>query len=68
VELRDRCVRRLDALDTAQSLVDLNLPGFNLYELRGKPLRYSIHVSGPWAITFEWIPPKAQRVDLEQYH
>jgi plasmid maintenance system killer protein len=28
----------------------------------------SIHVNGPWCITFEWQDGKALRVDLEQYH
>jgi len=36
--------------------------------LRGKPQRYTIHVNGPWCITFEWQDGKALRVDLEQYH
>jgi toxin HigB-1 len=34
----------------------------------GKPQRYSIHVNGPWCITFEWEGSEALRVDLEQYH
>jgi len=50
------------------SLNDLNLPGFNLHPLHGKPARHSIHVSGAWTITFEWDAPVARRVDLEQYH
>ena len=66
--LRQRCMDILDTLEAAQSLKDLNLPGYNLHELHEEPLRYSIHVNGPWAITFEWNAPKAFRVDLEQYH
>jgi len=34
----------------------------------GIPKRYSIHVNGPWCITFEWEEGEALRVDLEQYH
>ena len=67
-DLRDRCVRRLDALDQAESLQELNLPGFDFHPLRGKPQRYSIHVNGPWCITFEWKEGNATSVDLEQYH
>lgn len=63
-----RCQRRLAALDLADSLEDLNIPGFNFHGLQGKPKRYSIHVNGPWRITFEWIDGNAFRVDLEQYH
>jgi proteic killer suppression protein len=67
-DLVKRCRSRLTALDVAESLADLNVPGFNFHRLRGKPERYSIHVNGPWAITFEWIDGDAWRVDLEQYH
>jgi len=63
-----RCKLRLDALNAATDLAQLNAGGFNFHPLRGKPQRYSIHVNGPWAITFEWEAPHAIRVDLEQYH
>ena len=36
--------------------------------LRTSGVRYSIHVSGKWCITFEWLAPRASRVNLEQYH
>ncbi len=29
---------------------------------------HSIHVNGPWCITFEWEEGEALRVNLEQYH
>lgn len=67
-DLWERCATRLDALDRAESLADLHLPGFDFHALAGKPLRYTIHVSGPWCITFEWGEGDAWRVDLEQYH
>ncbi len=67
-DLRRRCITRLDALDQAAVLADLNVPGFNFHGLEGSPKRYSIHVNGPWAITFEWVDGDAWRVDLEQYH
>jgi len=66
--LRQRCSDRLEALDAATKLEDLNLPGYDLHQLHSTPLRYSIHVNGPWAITFEWEAPHAIRADLEQYH
>lgn len=66
--LQNRCARRLDALDAATDLKHLNLPGFNFHDLKTKPVRYSIHINGPWAITFEWEKGNALRVDLEQYH
>jgi toxin HigB-1 len=66
--LVQRCLRRLDALDRAVRPEDLNVPGFDFHLLRGKPQRYTIHVNGPWCITFEWDRNDAVRVDLEQYH
>ena len=67
-DLHSRCLRRLEALDQADVLKDLNVPGFNFHGLLGVPKRYSIHVNGPWCITFEWKEGEALRVDLEQYH
>ena len=66
--LRERILVRLDALDSATSLSQLSRPGFDFHPLRGTPRRYSIHVNGPWCITFEWDGGTATRVDLEQYH
>ncbi len=64
-----RCtLRRLDVLDQAETGQELNLPGFIYHPLRGRPKRYSLHVNGPWCITFEWSRGEAQRVDLEQVH
>ncbi len=67
-DLQARCLRRLETLDQAESLTDLDVPGFNFHGLQGTPKRYSIHVNGPWCITFEWETSDALRVDLEQYH
>ena len=64
----DRIIRRLDAIDVAMALIDLNLPGFDLHPLRTKPVRHSIHVNGPWCLTFEWEDDTAYRIDSEQYH
>jgi len=67
-DLQTRCLRRLEVLDQAEVLSDLNVPGFNFHGLHGVPKRYSIHVNGPWCITLEWKQGEALRVDLEQYH
>jgi proteic killer suppression protein len=63
-----RIRRRLSVLHIVEALNELRLPGFDFHVLRGKPKRYSIHVNGPWCITFEWIDGNAFRVELEQYH
>ena len=67
-DLLGRSLVCLHALNKASKPSDLRLPGLNLHRLRGKPLRYSIAVNGPWRITFEWEDGDAWRVDLEQYH
>jgi len=67
-EMHPRCLRRLGVLEQAESLTDLNVPGFNFHVLQGVPKRYSMHVNGPWCITFEWLEGEAVRVDIEQYH
>lgn len=68
-DLQSRALRRLDALNAAHELSELNLPGFDFHPLKGfKPTRYSLHINGPWCITFEWLDGDAMRVDLEQYH
>ena len=63
-----RIIRRLDAVDSAKLLDDLKVPGFNFHGLEGVPKRYSIHINGPWCITFEWREENAYRVNLENYH
>ena len=67
-DLQSRCLRRLEVLDQAEVLTDFEIPGFNFHGLHGVPKRYSIHVNGPWCITFEWEEREAFRVDPEQYH
>ena len=67
-DLQSRTLRRLEALDQAESLTDLNVPGFNFHRLQGVPKRYTLHVNGPWCLTFEWEEGEVLRVDLEQYH
>jgi len=67
-DLQRRCVRRLAFLDHAESLTDLHVPEFNFHRLQGVPTRDSIHVNGPWCITFEWEDGEALRVDVAQDH
>jgi proteic killer suppression protein len=67
-DLQRRALVRLMVLDEAVVLSDLNVPGFNFHRLQGRPVRYSVHVNGPWCLTFEWEDGDAARVNLEQYH
>jgi proteic killer suppression protein len=61
-------LERLDALDAAEVPEDMNIPGFDFHALKGRPKRYTVHVNGPWCITFEFEGSGATRVDFEQYH
>lgn len=64
-----RILRRLDALNSATRPEDMTVPGFDFHPLRGfDPTRYTIHVNGPWCITFAFDGPDAVAVDFEQYH
>ncbi|WP_312796773.1 type II toxin-antitoxin system RelE/ParE family toxin [Tianweitania sp.] len=69
VKLVKRILVRLDRLDIAERPEDMNLPGFDFHSLRGfNPIRYTVHVNGPWCITFAFDGTDATQVDLEQYH
>ena len=69
VGLHRRILLRLDRLDAASAPQEMNVPGFDFHALRGfEPTRYSVHVNGPWCLTFEFEGGDACRVDLEQYH
>ena len=59
---------RLDAINEAVEIVEINVPGYNFHSLSGNPTRYSIHVNGPWCITFEFKGGDVFNVDFEQYH
>lgn len=68
-KMQPRILRRLDRLDVATRPEEINVPGFDFHALRGfKPTRSSVHVNGPWCITFEFEDGDACRVDFEQYH
>jgi proteic killer suppression protein len=67
--MHQRILVRLDRLDAAERPEDMNLPGFDFHALDGfNPTRYTVHVNGPWCITFEFVGTDACRIDFEQYH
>jgi toxin HigB-1 len=58
----------LVALDTAQAIDDMDVPGFDLRALRGKDKgRWSVGVSGNWRVTFEFRDGHAYVIDYEDY-
>ena len=60
---------QLTALDTAQIIEDMDIPGFQLHPLKGEMRgRWSISVNGNWRITFEFQDGNAYELDYEDYH
>lgn len=60
---------RLAALDTAQAIDDMKIPGYRLHPLKGKfKGRWSIKVSGNWRLTFEFKEGDVYVLDYEDYH
>ena len=60
---------QLAAIDTAQEIDDINLPGFKLHPLKGnRDVIWSITVNGNWRITFEFIDGNAFILNYEDYH
>lgn len=67
--LASRIQRILDALDAATDVPQLNLPGFNLHQLKGsRKAEWSIWVSGNYRITFKFTQGDAHDVNFEDYH
>lgn len=60
---------QLAALDSAQVIDDMDIPGFRLHALKGSGRgRWSIRVDGNWRLTFEFRDGQAYILDYEDYH
>ena len=68
--LRRTMLRKLVALDAAESLEDLRIPpGNRLEQLRGdRAGQYSIRVNDRWRVCFRWRDGDAYDVELVDYH
>ena len=59
----------LAALDTAQTIEDMDVPGYRLHPLKGRAKdRWSIRVSANWRLTFKFGEGNALVLDYEDYH
>jgi len=59
----------LIALETAQFIGDMDVPGFKLHRLKGPDRgRWSVWVNGNWRITFEFRDGQAHLLDYKDYH
>jgi proteic killer suppression protein len=60
---------QLTALDTAQLIDDMDVPGFGLHPLKGTMKgRWAIPVNGNWRLTFEFRDGNVYVLDYEDYH
>ena len=60
---------QLAALETAQLIDDMDIPGFRLHPLKGNERgRWAIGVNGNWRLTFEFRDGSAYVLDYEDYH
>ncbi|MCH9643922.1 MAG: type II toxin-antitoxin system RelE/ParE family toxin [Gammaproteobacteria bacterium] len=64
-----RLKMQLTALDTAQTIQDMNIPGYRLHRLKGvKKSKWSIRVNKNWRLTFEFIDGNVYVLNYEDYH
>jgi proteic killer suppression protein len=60
---------QLAALDTAQTIEDMNIPGFRLHPLKGdRRGSWAIHVSHNWRLVFKFEQGHVSEVQYEDYH
>ena len=65
----NRLKMQLAALDTAQVIEDMDIPGFRLHPLKGSERgRWAIWVNGNWRVTFQFESGNAFVLDYEDYH
>ncbi len=60
----------LTLLNVAKSHRDMNVPGWDLHQLKRPPLRghWAVKISGAWRITFIFDGEEAVKIDYQQYH
>lgn len=67
-----RIKTRLEILDAATKLDDINIQGFDLHQLegneKGKPVVHAIKVTGNLRLTFEFVDGDVRHLDLVDYH
>ena len=59
----------LDRLDSAVTIQDMNYPGSNLHQLKGRLKGvWNVKVSGNWRVTFKFQDGNAHVIDYKDYH
>lgn len=60
---------QLAALDTAQTIEDIDVPGYQLHPLKGtRKGIWSISANGNWRVTFKFTDGNVYIVNYEDYH
>lgn len=61
--------RILADLEDADVPEDMELPGYNLHELKGdRKTTWSVQVSGNWRVTWKFMGRNVEVVNYEDYH
>ena len=64
-----RLEERLQALHTAVSIEDMDIPGWRLHILKGDHTGlWAVNVSGNWRVVFEFKDSHVYVVNYEDYH
>lgn len=64
-----RLRRRLDRLDGAATIQDMEVSGYDLHSLKGDLSgHWSVRVSGNWRLTFRFENGDADVVNYQDYH
>lgn len=59
---------RLDRLNIVTAPEQMNVTGLDFHALLGfNPTRYTVHINGPWCLTFAFENGEAVDLDFEQY-
>lgn len=65
----ERLRKILALLETSETIEDMDLPGLNLHNLKGKrKTTYAVKVSGNWRVTFKLINGDVLELNYEDYH
>ena len=68
-DVQKRIKIRLDVMELAETLQDINAQGWGLHELTGERKgTWSLWVNAAWRITFRYEEGQCLDVDFEQYH
>jgi len=64
-----RLEERLQALHTAISIEDMDIPGWRLHPLKGDHIGlWAVNISGNWRMVFEFKDGHAYVINYEDYH